>query len=475
MTRGWRRAVGVTLLAVLLVVVGLVDRALAPTAAPAAPTAAGAPAAHVAAAAVESAAWYCPGGTKLHGSAPATVVLTNTSARVVRGTVLVVSSAGPRRSVAVSVPAVGRLTLQPARLVPGPWVSAAVTLDAGGVGATQTVSGPLGTASAPCASTTSRSWDFAYGSTAGSDSLSLALFNPTATAASVDVGAVTGTGLVQPPAFQEIQVPAGAVVVESLGAHVQQQAALATEVVSLSGSVVAMQLQEMNSAAARMMSLELGTPTPAPVWAVPQSTQPSGGNVIFHVLNPSHRSTVVHVMVADHQGTSSPVLLPVGPQSVATLAASAQTRIPHGTPFSLVLRTRNSVGIVVSRQTAAVPRARRPQRGLMSGVPWGARRWVVPLATPPGIRPTSLSVVATGVRPVRVRVTEQRGGDQVVLAGGTARALVPGAALVVGLSPATITGAESLAVSADGPVAIEVDGGPAGATGIVVLPVLTAA
>jgi hypothetical protein len=381
-----------------------------------------------------------------------------------------VSSSGSRRSLAVTVPAGGRVSVQPARFVHGAWVAAAVTLDAGGVGATELVSGPLGTSMTPCASTTSSSWDFAFGTTAGSDALILSLFNPTATAASVDVDLVTASAVLQPPAYQEIQVAPGAVVTESLGDHAQEQAAVATEVVALSGSVVAQQLQ-LTTAPARSLSVELGAPSTAPVWSVPQSTQTPGGDVVVHVLNPSSRSTVVRVGVSDRQGRSSPVLLPVAARSSVAVSAAAQTRIPHGTPFSLVLRSTNGVGIVVSRQTVAAAGTHPPRLGTVGAVPRGARRWSVPLATPSGIRPTTLAVTAVGARPVRVRVTEQRHGAAAV--GNVSFGVVaPGAALVVGLGRAAAAG-NALAVDANGPVAVELDAGPAGAPGVLVLPALS--
>ncbi|HUA95205.1 MAG TPA: DUF5719 family protein [Acidimicrobiales bacterium] len=472
MTPGWRRAVGIVAIVAILVVVGIIDRSVAPAASPgAAPAPAPVAVSRVAPAAVESAAWYCPGGTGAFGGEVATVLLTNTTGHAVAGTLVAVSSAGPRRSVSVLVPAGGHLSLVPARLVPGSWVAASVTLDGGGVGATQTVSGPHGNASAPCASVTSPTWDFATGSTAGTDALTLALFNPTATPSSVDVGVVTASGMVQPPAYQEIQVPAGAVVTESVGDHAQQEAAVGTEVSALSGSVVALELQQSNEPPGPAVSLQLGTPTPAPVWSVPQSTQVPKGSVIFHLLNPSDHDTVVRVVVSEHQSTPPPLLVALRAQSITALAASTEIRVPVGTPFAVRFSAAHGVGIVVARQVVAPAQKPRPQRGVTVGVANGAPDWVVPLAAVGGVRAQVLAVASLSTGRVTVRLAAEHSGNGVPVPFGTS-VLSPGGVLALEL-PVPAASGVTLEVSATGPVAVEVDGSPAGAPGVVVFPALT--
>jgi hypothetical protein len=382
-----------------------------------------------------------------------------------------VSTTGARRGEDVTVPSDGRVSVTPSTLVPGSWAAVSIILAGGGVAATETISGPLGATTAPCASQTSRSWDFAYGSTAGADALTLALFNPTVTPASVDVSAITAGGVEQPPAYQEIQVPPDGVVTEALDNHVQQDSAFGTEVEALSGSVVAAQLQTTSSHSTRAVSLQLGSPRPTSEWVVPQSTQPSGGNVVFHVLNPAPRSTLVHVSVRDHLG-SSPLSLSVGPRSIAALAIASDAHIPRGMPFSMILRSSGGVGIVVARQVVAPASAREPQRGVTSAVPGGWTSWIVPTALPSGTRATQVAVVPVGSHATRVTVTEAADGETVPIPGGTVSEVEPGAALVVGLAADAGAGI-AIGVDADGPVAVEVDTGPAAGPGIIVLPPLT--
>ena len=88
--------------------------------------------------------------------------------------------------------------------------------------ASQVVSGPLGWSTAPCASRTAAQWAFAGGSTTAGNSLTLALFDPAAPAAVVNITFLTTTGLVTPQAYQGLVVPPGRLVVENVGAFVQR-------------------------------------------------------------------------------------------------------------------------------------------------------------------------------------------------------------------------------------------------------------
>ena len=140
--------------------------------------------------------------------------------------------------------------------------------------------------------------------------MTLSLFNPGATGAVVDVSLVSPTaGFVSPPAYQGIDVPGGSLVTENIGDHASDDPDVATEVTTLSGMVVADELQSTGQVASGGVTVVLGTPVPAPTWVFAQNTDVIGGTVTFHVLNPSSRVALVSVQIGLPQGAGAEPLL----------------------------------------------------------------------------------------------------------------------------------------------------------------------
>lgn len=223
----------------------------------------------------ESSAWFCAGATGTGGNAVTDMIMTNPTPKAVTGTVTTVSTTAVPVSTVVGVPAETQIGVAtPATTGPS---ASTVVFGGGGLGVTQTVNGPLGISAAPCASTTSSHWYFADGSTDGGNTLSLSLFNPAATVAVVDVTFVTSTGLVAPPAYQGIDVPADSLVVENIGDHVQNNPDVATTVASLSGAVVAAELESAGLPGNGGPSIVLGATTPAWRWSFAQNSDVAGG------------------------------------------------------------------------------------------------------------------------------------------------------------------------------------------------------
>jgi len=374
------------------------------------------------------------------------------------------------RSVALVVPADGQLFVGADQLGSTSLVAVAVVLDGGGVAASEAVQSPLGWSMAPCSSSTAADWYFAHGATAQGGGLILSLFNPTATDAVVNVSLVSSTaGFLAPAAYQGVDIAPGSVVTENLGDHAPDDAAIATEVAALSGSVVATELQSVGTPGSGGISLTLGSPAPAPRWVFPQSTGISGGLVAFHVLNPTTRPAVVTVVIGLSQGAAAePLTMHVPPQSVVTLSAESETRIPTGAPYSLTF-TSSGTGIVVSRQVRApagspVP---VPEAGDASGVPGGSRRWLLPAVVAPGSGSWALAVVDLGPRTATFKVTTPAGRR---IAGQGVRRVEPGSPLVIGPNPGAPFGTAPFEVVADQPVAVELDALPVAQPGVVVVP-----
>jgi hypothetical protein len=418
----------------------------------------------------ESSAWFCVGGTGPTGVALATVVLTNATARTVTGTLTAVPVGAAAHSTAVSVAAHSQIGVVPTQVATGDEVAATVVMDGGGVGVSQVVSGPLGYSVSPCASTTSDQWFFADGSTA-SGPLLLALFNPARTTAVVDIAFVSSSGVVQPPAYQGIDVPGNSLVVENVGDHLRNVTDLATTVSALSGEVVAAQTQSYGSPGAGGPSVVLGALRPAPRWSFAQNTDVTGGATVFHIFNPSSRPVRLQVRFALQQGQAEPLVVRVAGQSVAIFDTAKVTRLPADIPYAVTFSARRGAGVIVARGIAAPAGTSPPQLGEVSGSPGEAERFLLPAVTSPATQ-VSLAVVDLHATAATVTVSMFSQGRTVPVPGFAHRVVRPGTPLIVTPAVGSAIGAQPVLLTADAPVAVEIDALPVGSSGIVVIPAL---
>jgi hypothetical protein len=448
-----------------LILVGVVAADAAVRSSPSSPSPSSPASAIVAGATASSSAWYCPG---LAGVSPGAVLVTNPGRLPVTGTVHVAGSnatsttfaAPPGQQVAVAVPQ-GAVT---------------VSVHGGGVGVLEEVSGAFGATAAPCASSPAGSWYFAAGSTAAGDLMEVAVANPLATPAVVDISFVSASaGTVVPPAYQGIPLGPGAYVVEYVMDHVPNDPSLATEVTALSGSVVAGVLQEWPGPGSGGASFLDGTTAPGSHWAFARNQDVAGGNNVFTVFNPTSSPATVTVALSLSQGRAAPFVLHVAPHSASALSASSETRIPGGSPYGITFSTRGRARIVVARLASSNGRT-NPAVGLSSGQPGGVSRWLVP-PVPAGQSPSALAVIDMAPRPVRVTVEDfPPTGKPTPLPGADAVVVVPGTVLVVSSTPATPVGWAPVEVAADGPVAVQLDPSPAappGTSPVVAWPLLS--
>jgi hypothetical protein len=462
-------------LVLLLVGVGVVDRALAK---PATAVVAAQPVSAVPAAQVESSAWYCAGGTGIAGSAAvATLDLANTTARRATGTMTVVTDAGATVTRAISLAARAQETISPSSVTPANWVATGLQFEGGGVLVSQSVDGPDGWSAAPCARTTSADWYFASGSTEPGNTLNLALFNPTAATAVVDLSFITPQGVLEPQLFEGVVVRAGGLVVEQIGAYVQDQSSVSTVVQVGTGRVVADETQVVSVGGVRGLSLRLGVPRLADTWVLPRSVDPVGGSTTLSIFNPTLRPERLVATVRLPSGPVTPFAKTLLGQSTWVLAADAQVRIPKGVSYSMVVRASGGAGVVVDRTVAAPTGAPAPQFGAQTAVPGtaaGAREIVAApgtRATPavPGAGATGLGLLNPGTGRVAVTVSSAPtpGAGALVL---RRLVLAPGSSALIGARVLRGLERRPLLVSASGPVAAMVDLGPVGSPGVAGLP-----
>jgi hypothetical protein len=345
------------------------------------------------------------------------------------------------------------------------------------VAVSQWVHGSSGWGVAPCQSSTAANWYFAGGTTANSDGLYVSLLNPTSSPVVVDLAFTTPTGTVHPINYQGLVLPAGRVVVENVGAEVQNASTVSTAVTARTGRVVASELQVFSGSSSGL-SVVPGVAQAAAHWAIPQGEENTGGSSEIDVFNPGSTAVAVRVHLRLASGPLAPLSSDVAPGSTWVVATGKQTRIPAGAPYSVIVDASGGTGVVVGRTVLAPGSAAFPQAGVAPGVagpsmtsPTG--EWVVP---PPG---TSANPVVGGAAlkslalsnpsgaPVTYRVYGMSTSGQRLLASGT---LAPGLFSLVPASALSAAGFDPIVVRADGSVGVSEDLAPSGALGVVTMP-----
>ncbi|MHB1584147.1 MAG: DUF5719 family protein, partial [Acidimicrobiales bacterium] len=433
----------------------------------------------------ESSSWFCAGSTggqgTSGGAAVAVLQLVNASRRPVSGTLTVVDDAGRSATRPVTVPADGQLSEVPTTMLLGSWLASRIDLDGGGVSVSQVVSGPLGWSESPCASSTSPQWYFPSGSTTNGSLMFVALYNPNATDAVVDLTFVTSSGLTQPSPFQGLVVGPGRLVVAGVASYVQNQASVATVVDALSGQVVAEQLQQYAVEKITGVSLALGSPVTRTRWFVPRSVNVTGGETNLNVLNPTSATVPVTVRIRLASGSVTPFVRRLAPSSEWTIDASAAIRIPTNSDYAVEVDA-GRPGVVVDRALESSSSGSAPQWGTVPAVDLGSatasRRWVLPDPAPgnpqTGASPFAVALQNPSGRTLRVTVSALgTTGREAGRAGGRILervVLAPRRNAVLERSSLAGGSGAPLLVEADGPLAVAEDAVPAGMPGVVSMP-----
>ncbi len=424
----------------------------------------------VASAAAQSSQWTCPGGTGSAGPLPARVVLTNWSDQTLPATLTAVSSTGEHRSTTLSVPAGGQISAVPANLVMGPWVGATVLFGGGGAAVSEVLGGPGRWGTTPCASSASSQWYFAEGSTAHGATLNLALMDPGATPAVVDLSFVTPTGVVQPSALEGVVLAPGALQVIDVGAALPSDPVAAGIVDALSGSVVATELEQPGPGGPPGIGLRLGDPEPSTSWSFPLSIDAAGSSVGFHLYDPSQTPARLRLVAVMPGGVKAAFRRVVPGNSVVSLEATSERRLPAGVPYSMSIVSTNGVGVVVERTVSAPSPPGVPRYGVSFGAALGASRWLVPAVPFPGAGAGDLGVENLAGRTVRLTVSAVSAGGPRPLRGLREVVLGPRATIYIAQAPGRPVGGLPLELAASGAVGVSMDALPGALPGLVMLP-----
>ena len=402
MTRG--RVALVAVIAALLVVGGLLDRAGRDDSTPSRPAEEASAMPTAAPAMALSSTWYCAGATATTaGTSSASVVIANPRSQPTRGAVTVVPTAGPPRTVPVVIDPFSVADVALGSLGPGAGAAAVVDLQSGEVAAELAISGGQGSGVTPCASAGSERWHFADGSTARDASLSLSLFNPFPEDAIADLAFSTEQGRAVPSDLQGVVVPARSLVVKEITEHVRRRESVATRLTLRTGRLVAAQTQGRTAPALAGATVALGAPSPATLWYFPDGVVRPDVTERYSLFNPNPGEAQVALEVNLDEGAAEPFEITVPAGDRVTMTLNEETRIPKGVGHSAVVRSLNGVPVVVSRAIEAGGSSGAGRTDSL-GARRAANRWLFPAggASPtvdewiavqnPGPRAASISV-----------------------------------------------------------------------------------
>jgi hypothetical protein len=290
------------------------------------------------AAGVRSSAWYCAGGPVGKGASADQVTISNVGSHPVSVAidVMVVGHAVAEHFVTVAarssttVPVSRFSRASSAALVVQP-LGSDVVVEQGFA-----VNGDV--AMAPCATRASSDWYFAAGSSVSGAQTWLALFNPFADDAVVDVESYSEDGIRDPGTLQGIDVSPGSRLVVRVDQSVAQQRIAAVAVHARSGSrVVATQsVVEPGSHGHINASISLGALTPSTTWMFADNRSVAGATQQLVLANPGEVDATARVQVVTDVAATIAAREVKVPATTA-VAVDFSTVVPVGAAYTLVV------------------------------------------------------------------------------------------------------------------------------------------
>jgi hypothetical protein len=381
-------------------------------------------------------------------SAPSTTVAPSTSA----------GAALPTAS--VDVPARSRVAYRMAELVQAPLVGAVVEVDGGEIAVEHELTGSLGRATAPCSTTVSASWSFAWGVTTRGNRELLVFMNPFPDDATVDIAFATDEGVRETVRFNGFVVPGRSVVGAYVDEDVTRKEQVSAQVTVRGGRLVVDRVQTFTGVDGREgITVGLGAPVAAKVWMFPDGLTGPGLAEQIVVYNPGTRVAEAEVEVRlddpDANEVPEPFDLTVPPGRYAIVNLHEEDRIPAGVGLSAIVRSPD-VPVVAERAVAATEGA--PRRGVATtlGSPLGARTWLFPGGGTSAERDEFLTLLNTSdTEAVTYSVTSPTAGQDLAIEGLQELTLEPGARISIRLGAHVLREDLPLLVEASGPIVAE--------------------
>ena len=427
-----------------------------------------------------SSTWYCAAGTAYgDGSAEHTVVVANPTDAEVEGTLTVYpGSVAPPRTDDPPIPAEGapttttstttttappaeddaeadgadlvrrdfsvgahsRATFRLSDLVDATLAAASVEADSGAVTVEHEVESSAGSDVAPCASSASPTWYFAWGATSRDARELLVLFNPFPSDVVVDAVFSTEGGVREPLRWQGFTVPARSVVGVDVGDDVTRREQVSATLRARSGRLVVDRLQVFDgSQDTAGVSVALGQTAPGHDWLFSHGRVGDGVDERIVLYNPGVTAAEVEVSVEAVDSAArppEPFGVVVRPGRYEVLDYADEARVEPGTSHGTAVRSRNGVPVVAERvMTYDRPPATRsgpPRRDLSvtPPSPVASTEWSFPAAGDDGegegleLRYTVMNPARD--EPARVTLTLYAGGEVVALPELASVTVAPG-------------------------------------------------
>lgn len=423
----------------------------------------------MAAADAASQTWFCAAGSAqgAGGVAEQAAAITNTTTDIRNVTVTAFTDTGEQATRSLELAAQSRTTLRASDLVNATWASLLIEVDGGGVAVDHNLTGPYGGTGGPCASAASAIWHVPANSTLFGVRNLIALFNPFAERAVLDLVAETDEGRREPTEYSGLVVEPRSVRVVDLAEVITVRDQVALSISARAGLVVAEQLEVVTETAELPTSLAVSLAAPAtqPAWYFPLGAPLLEGvtqRVVVYNPGDAIAEVDVQVLLGDPDvGFVEPFALSVRPGEYRVVDLGEEERVPTGTAVGAYVETRNDTSVVAARVVRSgtdAPAARSagvvgPGASISIGLPLVATEWVVPVGATNagGVR---LGITNLGLRNAEVTVTVLRNGEAIADGGGSVT-VDAGRRGEITLGEIAESGAVSVLVASTQPVAVE--------------------
>ncbi len=404
----------------------------------------------------EATAWYCAEGTSNPGGrADERVIIANVDGVAARARVTVMQGPSqPAPSKTYDIAARSLVVVRVADILAVSEPGVLVEVSGGRSVVTHSVRGTGDAGYGPCARDAAGSWHFAAGTTVKGAQQDLALFNPFAEDAIVNIQFLTDTGPLGPEDLQGFVVPAHSRVTVPVQDQARRHALVATEVSTRRGRVVAEQSLTLDGTDGRKgLALSLGSPQLARHWEFANASVVPGRTQVMVIANPSSVPTTARVRTRLDGGA-------LEPETVSLPAATAVSvdlgrRVPPGVGFSVAVESRQPV-VAESLVAVQAPIA-SVQRGIATtiGATQWARRWVDAPARAASNSQDLVAVLNPSGQAVTFRVRVLADGKASVPRSAERVRLEPGKRAVLDLVKLGASPSATVVVEATAPVVVE--------------------
>ncbi|MHB1986830.1 MAG: hypothetical protein ACYCSF_02410 [Acidimicrobiales bacterium] len=406
--------------------------------------------------------WNCPGPLPVSGGSTASVAVANPSPHTAAATVLVAESAVLPGALTgrnlrtqlekVSIAAFSELELpivaEPVSFIteqPSPTKShrgstarkthkrypvvdaaVSVTVTGAGVGVSEQESSHAGIVASPCTLGSGPAGYTASGVTAGSSNLHVAIFDPSAAPAVVNISVGTGSGIVQPQAYQGLVIAPKSLAVLNLAQYVPQQTAVAVAARAIVGRIVVGSLSAIGASfhtsrlgpgrSYRESGEELvaGVGRPLTRWLAPLGPVGPTDSEAVRVFDPGARPAYVTIRTSRPGSSPASLELTVAAGQTVTVTApvasgaatsGSSATAPGGT---ITVTSAKGVGVVVEHESYLTLSPDHVVLASSSPTVSSPATWVLPGEQQSALLAGALTITDTSATAVSV-VVEQLG------------------------------------------------------------------